>query len=687
MTELFLDEHRIDMEAEQIRQTFQNNILGSVKDRQLSLTNTFKAYNTGKNARFFKHLQELNSLSYRPYRYMKSKIIENGLEINIGTAIVKKSNDEYVEIYIFSGNNSLYESINNKSIRELDWSSENHTISYAEVESTHDESKGYIYALCNQTNLSDKQAYLENWLPSVYEWYLFDKILTEAGYTYSGDIFSDPNFLAKVVNPVTFDEDQSDLLVRDFSKFMPDMLQTEFIRELLVRYGLMFELDRNTTNYSFTTIKAIFRNNTDTDDWSDKFIKVNDVEYTLGDYGRKNYIKYKDRDGYNGSADGFFELDIEHLDQQKTIHSSQYAAYYQLTVFEAIRLPIFIYNDDETEMEIEEIDPSVSELLFESTSIQMTSEAGSPTSFSGDVPKLRFTNLNYSKYTLENYYELKQIANTAKVINAQMFISAADIYNLSFFKLKYIKPLGSFFYLNKISNYVEDKTCSVELVRIPPNVFSETESINTAPVVTLDVSPVYFNIGETTTFQTSVVDAENNVERWELTFGQSGIPKQTGFGVPPTYIPFDGYSVAGDYTATLVVWDFEGLTGFDTTNVQVREPFTTSWNRSMGEYGAPAGSTVTITLDTAGSGSNFMSGAVKPLDSGDPDIAILYKAMFGGFTDVVFVMPPEGFVYIELAWNAAPSPEGAIQTGTITIENNGEVKSSTVTWDSPIPLI
>ena len=48
----------------------------------------------------------------------------------------------------------------------------------------------------------------------------------------------------------------------------------------------------------------------------------------------------------------------------------------------------------------------------------------------------------------------------------EIYLSPLDIEELDFFKLKYVSATGSYYYLNKVSNYREGYATKCELVKV-----------------------------------------------------------------------------------------------------------------------------------------------------------------------------------------------------------------------------
>ena len=55
---------------------------------------------------------------------------------------------------------------------------------------------------------------------------------------------------------------------------------------------------------------------------------------------------------------------------------------------------------------------------------------------------------------------------TYKAVTVMMNLSVLDYYSLDFFKLIYIKQLGQYYYMNKVSGFKEGRLTKVELIQV-----------------------------------------------------------------------------------------------------------------------------------------------------------------------------------------------------------------------------
>lgn len=70
-------------------------------------------------------------------------------------------------------------------------------------------------------------------------------------------------------------------------------------------------------------------------------------------------------------------------------------------------------------------------------------------------------------YLIQHYYsEIVHMLNNLKVLNQMVLLSEADILNLDFLTLKYIRKYGNYFYLNKVDEFIEGQSANCQLIRM-----------------------------------------------------------------------------------------------------------------------------------------------------------------------------------------------------------------------------
>ena len=98
------------------------------------------------------------------------------------------------------------------------------------------------------------------------------------------------------------------------------------------------------------------------------------------------------------------------------------------------------------------------------TTISASGTTGYPMAYFAD--NLEPYNLTW-QYLLENYYkELQEMLVNLKSITCLMRLTDADIANLDFLKLKYVKLFGNYFYLNLVEDYISGQSAKVQLIRM-----------------------------------------------------------------------------------------------------------------------------------------------------------------------------------------------------------------------------
>lgn len=86
-------------------------------------------------------------------------------------------------------------------------------------------------------------------------------------------------------------------------------------------------------------------------------------------------------------------------------------------------------------------------------------------SFTGEVPFLSLESMSMKFFLINNYKAFKSLIDNYKKIDLYFNLSVVDIFNLDFFKLKFLKQTGRYYYLNSVKD-TTGKIASVEAIEI-----------------------------------------------------------------------------------------------------------------------------------------------------------------------------------------------------------------------------
>lgn len=86
-------------------------------------------------------------------------------------------------------------------------------------------------------------------------------------------------------------------------------------------------------------------------------------------------------------------------------------------------------------------------------------------SFTGEVPFLTLESMSMSFFLINNYKAFQSLINNYKKVDLYFNLSVIDIFNLDFFKLKFLKQTGRYYYVNSVKD-TTGKIASVEAIEI-----------------------------------------------------------------------------------------------------------------------------------------------------------------------------------------------------------------------------
>lgn len=255
-----------------------------------------------------------------------------------------------------------------------------------------------------------------------------------------------------------------------FENMVPDISQADFIRDIMQRYGLIF---RNLGDkvYEFIQLKDLLTDKENAEDWSQKYSRNNDIDYTLSGYSRINTMTFN-----NNQGEGSFNLDNYNLSSKKELFKSVYSigSFNRfLSGIPMMDIPLrsivgsYLSGGVVTE---NELDSYIFKINYHNVDLYTNYVTGTGVlqeiTTQDETPFLSKGNINYSSYINDNYQEIINVVNTPIKRTDIFRLTTLDIYEIDFFKLKYIEQLGHYYYLNKVAGYLPGQETKCELIQI-----------------------------------------------------------------------------------------------------------------------------------------------------------------------------------------------------------------------------
>lgn len=234
--------------------------------------------------------------------------------------------------------------------------------------------------------------------------------------------------------------------------YIGDLNQLDFVKDIIRRYGLILHPIKNTADYNFEQIENILNDKENAEDWTSKVKAIGKENYSSG-YAQINKAVFKyPEEIVIPNNDGEMLIDNSNIAIEKTMISSPFeipnisGTYKGETVY---LIPIWETVDAVTElretsikiMRINRADVDIKAALFtEASTIDV----------SVDIPFLSLVDMSM-QYSLDNNYtSFQALINDYNEKEFELYLSVIDIFNLNFFKLKYFKQTGRYYYLDTV---------------------------------------------------------------------------------------------------------------------------------------------------------------------------------------------------------------------------------------------
>ena len=470
--------------------TYQTGGVGDIRGRTISRTNGFNVDKTENNIRIFGHANEIKSSSLIPYRRIVCRILIDGIQVLKGYAYIKETKETF-NVSVYENVIDFYSRIDGLTLRDIDFGDTGITWNASYIDSVRAATSGFVSPVIQYGQIDASLANAEIgsvYLPSVYFHTIVTALFTNAGYTISGDILTDDNYLNLIV-PYSYNDWPGTSITMNL--VMPDVKQHDFIKNFLMMFGLI--LVENNGDIEIKSFESLLTNRADSYDWTEKRnTAISDkIEYIFGGYAQKNYFSWADvisREdaSFTYTNNGFLEIDNENIDAESDIFSSVFGigedgfdANNAADVINGCTIPVWTSGiptaypetqpfDEEPVARLALVRTRVSgepAVLFNSNS-RTDYLVGYFSNLSPTFKTLRWDDASASTEGLISIYynKLQSSISRAKMIERYYSLSLVDIATIRMYNLVYDD--SDYFYIHKIDNFVVGKLTKVILFKI-----------------------------------------------------------------------------------------------------------------------------------------------------------------------------------------------------------------------------
>lgn len=201
---LFVNQYQIDLyPSEKISLTKQVNSLADISKRDSSFTKSFKVPRSAWNTTVFQGLGISGSTSPMPYQKNMARLFVGNICIIFkGWTLFENTSEKDYELYIYDGHIDFMKQLDNKTFDDVNLPELTHTKEVPVIiDNWENGSEFFRYLLADYNgrthfdNAGTTYINADYLVPSVPVKYLWERIFQTFGFTYSGTIFEDEEFL------------------------------------------------------------------------------------------------------------------------------------------------------------------------------------------------------------------------------------------------------------------------------------------------------------------------------------------------------------------------------------------------------------------------------------------------------------------------------------------------------------
>lgn len=255
-----------------------------------------------------------------------------------------------------------------------------------------------------------------------------------------------------------------------FDQAFIDYKVSDFIREIMIRFGLTPFKDKYKNKIVFKTLFEVLQNNTVVK-LDDSFVKKTAEKYVFGEYAKRNVLKYKYNDENMTHNDGFIQIDNENLaDEYPILNSSIFSPERLNSLFLGGSNVYKIWEKevkDDGTLQYKDLDKRFYLMRAEriNSIINIKSELLADEDTNPFYYRESFYKLSFRQIISSWYPTISKIFNKAKMITGEFNLNRIQINNFRFDVIYFIDKLSSYFLANKLIES-NGRNTKLELIEI-----------------------------------------------------------------------------------------------------------------------------------------------------------------------------------------------------------------------------
>lgn len=172
--------------------TLQTNNIAELRDRQANFSNTFQVPPTKNNRKNLYFPESVNIFSAAPYRKLPAQYVENGELLIDGTAVIEGYEGGVINLTLYSGIFDFFDFLGDKALPQYDWSELDLEYTLASFIQANEDNEEITFPLIDWgAYKKGRPVDIRYQYPALKLGKIVDKIITDLGYTYEGEILSD----------------------------------------------------------------------------------------------------------------------------------------------------------------------------------------------------------------------------------------------------------------------------------------------------------------------------------------------------------------------------------------------------------------------------------------------------------------------------------------------------------------